>query len=62
MKDYYLWFLSLFILITACIVSYKYGYADGVRRAAADKSLAYPHDPNAYDRPDKVLYHRQEEK
>ncbi|MGA2159114.1 MAG: hypothetical protein ABSG90_07830 [Dehalococcoidia bacterium] len=29
MKDYYLWFLVLFILAAGCVISYRTGYAAG---------------------------------
>jgi len=28
-KDYYIWFLVLFILVCGCVVSYRTGYAAG---------------------------------
>jgi hypothetical protein len=31
MKDCYIWFLIVCILVTGCIVSYKSGYADGYK-------------------------------
>jgi hypothetical protein len=29
MKDYYIWFLVLFILVAGCFVSHRMGYAAG---------------------------------
>ncbi|MHB8085551.1 MAG: hypothetical protein ACYDHZ_06975 [Dehalococcoidia bacterium] len=29
MKDFYLWFLVLFILVAGCVVSYRTGYSVG---------------------------------
>jgi hypothetical protein len=31
LKDYYLWFLIVFILIAGCVVCYKTGYGDGYK-------------------------------
>jgi len=31
MKDYYLWFLIVFILVCSCIVCYRYGYDSGFK-------------------------------
>ena len=31
MKDYYLWFLVLFVLVCSCIVCYRYGYDSGFK-------------------------------
>jgi hypothetical protein len=31
MKDYYVWFLIIFILVCSCIVSYRYGYDAGFK-------------------------------
>jgi hypothetical protein len=29
MKDYFIWFLILFVAVAGCIVSWKYGFAAG---------------------------------
>jgi hypothetical protein len=57
MKDYYVWFLVIFILITACVVSYKRGYSDGYKFAGDAQrynACSSPHDQNASDRPDGI--------
>jgi hypothetical protein len=63
MKDYYLWFLIVFILAAGCVVSYKYGYGDGYKLGSSMCPAVWhpdPHDQNASDRPDGVMYPQQD--
>jgi hypothetical protein len=45
-KDYYLYFLALFVFVAACVVSYKSGYAEGYKLGASACPVIYPHDQN----------------
>jgi hypothetical protein len=57
MKDYYMWFLIVFILIAGCVVSYQSGYGDGYKLGSSlCPAIQHydPHDQNASDRPDGV--------
>ncbi len=54
MKNYYLWFLVLFILVAGCIVSYRTGYANGklagvVRYISCHDGQCEYLDPNCVD-------------
>jgi hypothetical protein len=42
MKDYYLYFLILFVLVAACVVCYKYGYGDGYKLGSSLCPAVYP--------------------
>ena len=42
MKDYYIWFLVLFILAAGCFVSYRTGYARGELKGTVQ--YIYCHD------------------
>jgi hypothetical protein len=66
MKDYYLWFLVIFVMVAACVVSYKSGYGTGFDKGTASVyparnvvchdgkcEVVDPHDQKDYDRPDK---------
>lgn len=65
MKDYYLWFLILFVAACACILCYKNGYNDGynlgVTLCPALQHHTNPHDQKDYDRPDSIITPQQEE-
>jgi hypothetical protein len=55
-----MWFLVIFILVAGCVVAYKYGYGDGYKLGSSICPAIqhnYPHDQNASDRPDGVMYH-----
>ena len=45
MKDYYLWFLVLFIMVAACVVCYKSGYGDGYKLGSSMCPAVWHPDP-----------------
>ena len=47
MKDYYLYFLILFVVVAICVVSYKSGYSDGYKLGSSMCHVIYPQDQNA---------------
>jgi hypothetical protein len=42
MKDYYIWFLIIFILVCSCIVSYRYGYDAGYKLGSSTCHVIIP--------------------
>ena len=64
MKDYYIWFLVLFIMVAGCVVAHKSGYGDGYKLGSSMCPAVYhptPQDQNASDRPDGVTTPQREE-
>jgi hypothetical protein len=46
LKDYYAWFLILFVVVAACVVCYKSGYGEGYKLGSSMCPAIYPHDQN----------------
>jgi hypothetical protein len=42
MKDYYIWFLIIFILVCSCILCYRYGYDVGYKMGSSQCPVVYP--------------------
>jgi hypothetical protein len=43
-KDYYLWFLIIFILVCSCIVSYRSGYDAGFTKGQTMCHIIIPEE------------------
>lgn len=42
MKDYYVWFLIIFVLVCSCIVCYRTGYDSGYKLGSSQCHVIIP--------------------